>query len=66
MSTDRTPMPTATWFKSSYSSGNTDEQCIETAGLGTSVGIRDSKDLAQGHLTVPKSAWASLIDTITS
>ncbi|MFC5179782.1 DUF397 domain-containing protein [Actinomadura harenae] len=56
----------ARWRKSSYStggdSGGTD--CVEVAGLGAIVGIRDSKAADRGHLTVTRESLASLISCI--
>ena len=48
-----------TWRKSSYSSdqgGN----CIEVAAAEF-VGIRDTKNRAQGHLTVSPTTWRAFI-----
>lgn len=48
-----------TWRKSTYSSLSGGE-CVETAGLGGPVGVRDSKDVERGHLVVPAAAWVAL------
>ncbi|GAA4961002.1 hypothetical protein GCM10023205_25520 [Yinghuangia aomiensis] len=56
-------MPHAPWFKSSYSGSNNDN-CVEVAGLTTGVGVRDSKDLAKGHLVVSRDAWGSVIEAV--
>ncbi|SFM84315.1 protein of unknown function [Streptomyces sp. cf124] len=49
------------WFKSSYSSGNDGESCVEIAtALGT-VHIRDSKDIRLPQLTLTPSAWADFV-----
>ncbi|QYX78068.1 DUF397 domain-containing protein [Streptomyces akebiae] len=49
------------WFKSSYSSGNDGESCVEIAtALGT-VHIRDSKDIRLPQLTLTPSAWAHFV-----
>lgn len=53
------------WFKSSYSGGQ-QGNCVETARLGTPVGVRDSKDLNIGHLEVQPTAWAALIDKLAT
>lgn len=53
----------AVWRKSSRSGGDGGE-CVELAPLAGSVGIRDSKHPAGGHLTVSRSALADLVDRI--
>lgn len=54
----------ATWHKSSYS-GN-QGTCVETAPLlsGAVVGVRDSKDVKRGHLSIPLSSWSLLTAAI--
>ena len=49
------------WRKSSFSSGT--ETCIEIAHFTAAVGIRDSKNPAGGHLTVPASALRALVSS---
>lgn len=57
-------MPTTPrWRKSSYS-GNQGGECLETAVLAQAVGVRDSKDLRRGHLTIPAGSWGVLTETI--
>ena len=55
----------ATWAKSSYSGGNGGE-CVEIGRAEDApyVGIRDTKDRAGGHLTVPATAWTAFLHTI--
>ncbi|MFF8655671.1 DUF397 domain-containing protein [Streptomyces huasconensis] len=48
------------WFKSSYSGGNTTE-CVEAAFVPRGVLIRDSKQTGGPHLLVSSSAWARFI-----
>ncbi|WP_223774832.1 DUF397 domain-containing protein [Streptomyces sp. 135] len=48
------------WFKSSYSGGNTTE-CLEAAFLPRGVLIRDSKQADGPHLLVSSSAWARFV-----
>ncbi|WP_156722468.1 DUF397 domain-containing protein [Streptomyces apocyni] len=50
----------ADWFKSSYS-GDDSGVCVEVANLGTTVGVRDSKDTTIGHLAITKHAWATFV-----
>ncbi|WP_436788545.1 Scr1 family TA system antitoxin-like transcriptional regulator [Yinghuangia sp. YIM S10712] len=47
-----------TWRKSSYS-GNQGGNCVEVASLD-GVGVRDSKDVRRGHLTIRPAAWETL------
>lgn len=48
----------ASWFKSTYSGGQTD--CVEVAWLaGGVVGVRDSKDPAGPALRFTPAAWDS-------
>lgn len=51
----------ASWFKSSHS-GSSGGNCVETAGLPAidAVGVRDSKDPAQGCLAVSPRAWSAM------
>ncbi|WP_231949767.1 DUF397 domain-containing protein [Alloactinosynnema sp. L-07] len=47
------------WIKSSFSAN--DSNCVEMAWRGSDAGIRDSKAPEVGSLTVPPTAFASLI-----
>ncbi|MFF8591424.1 DUF397 domain-containing protein [Streptomyces sp. NPDC015220] len=49
------------WFKSSYSSGNDGNSCVELALTPGTVHIRDSKDTAGPRLAFPSEAWASFV-----
>ncbi|MCF2528885.1 DUF397 domain-containing protein [Yinghuangia soli] len=51
------------WRKSTYS-GQQGGNCLETASLSPAIGVRDSKDVALGFLTVPASSWTSLTATL--
>ncbi|MET9060037.1 DUF397 domain-containing protein [Streptomyces antibioticus] len=61
MSVGPQPESEPTWFKSSYSGGNTTE-CVEAAFLPEGVRIRDSKAPDYPSLTVSASAWAWFVD----
>ncbi|WP_406288736.1 DUF397 domain-containing protein [Embleya sp. NBC_00896] len=54
--------PVPQWRKSSYSA--VENQCVETAPIASSVGVRDSKDPARGHLELHPAAWSTLIGAI--
>ncbi|MGW6140979.1 DUF397 domain-containing protein [Streptomyces sp. NPDC055140] len=55
-----TEVPDPAWFKSSYSGGN-ETECVETAFVGDSAGIRDSKR-PQGHqVLVHSGVWAEFV-----
>ncbi|MFC4909034.1 DUF397 domain-containing protein [Actinomadura gamaensis] len=53
------------WRKSSYSSesggGGT---CVELADLGTTVGVRDSKNPRAGHLALTRTNLRQLAEVI--
>jgi hypothetical protein len=47
----------AVWRKSSRSSGAVNDSCVEVAFVRDAVGVRDSKNVAAGHLTFGGAAW---------
>jgi hypothetical protein len=51
---------TQLWWKSSYSNGNGGE-CLEIADLGTTVGVRDSKQSQGPRLALGAAAWAGFV-----
>ncbi|NBM18474.1 DUF397 domain-containing protein [Streptomyces sp. GC420] len=53
------------WFKSSYSSGNDGNSCIEIAATPGTVHVRDSKNLGGPQLTLTQDSWAAFV-TYTS
>ncbi|WP_017972469.1 DUF397 domain-containing protein [Actinopolyspora halophila] len=57
-----TTFPTQLWRTSSY----TQEagQCVEVAITAEAVGVRDTKNRAAGHLTVPAAAFAQFLNTV--
>ncbi|MFC5181237.1 DUF397 domain-containing protein [Actinomadura harenae] len=55
---------TVVWRKSSYSGGADDEQCIELGRLASSIGLRDSKSPASGHLSLSEVEFGGLVESI--
>ncbi|MFC8403413.1 DUF397 domain-containing protein [Streptomyces griseoincarnatus] len=49
------------WFKSSYSSGNNGESCVELALTPRTVHVRDSKDTAGPRLAFAPDVWARFL-----
>lgn len=49
------------WFKSSYSSGNNGESCVELALAPGTVHVRDSKDIAGPRLAFAPDAWTAFV-----
>lgn len=49
------------WRKSSYSINGTG-QCVELARLEVGIGLRDSKNPDQGHLTLTREALRGLLE----
>ncbi|NEC30700.1 DUF397 domain-containing protein [Streptomyces sp. SID8111] len=49
------------WFKSSYSSGNNGESCVELALTPGTVHVRDSKDIAGPRLAFASDAWTAFV-----
>jgi hypothetical protein len=50
------------WKKSTSSSDS--NACVEVAMTSRAVGVRDTKNRADGHLEFPASAWSALVDTL--
>lgn len=49
------------WFKSSYSSGNNGESCVELALTPGTVHVRDSKNTEGPSITFAPGAWAAFV-----
>jgi Domain of unknown function (DUF397) len=50
------------WRKSTYSSGNGADNCVEVAhSLPATVPVRDSKDPGGPVLAFPRTAWVAFI-----
>ncbi|GAA4671489.1 DUF397 domain-containing protein [Streptomyces chumphonensis] len=49
------------WFKSSYSNGEHDTDCVEVAGAPDVVHVRDSKDVRRPSFSVPRTTWAAFV-----
>jgi len=54
----------AKWQKSSFSGGGEGNDCVEIANLNARVAIRDSKDPAQGALSVPTGSFAAFVEAL--
>lgn len=54
---------TLTWFKSSFSGGNTTE-CVEAAYLAQGAAIRDSKYVDGPRLRFGSAAWQRFVDAV--
>lgn len=54
----------AAWRTSSYTQPN-NNNCVEVGPAPGVVGVRDTKNRAQGHFTVSRTAWATFIRSIT-
>jgi hypothetical protein len=54
-----------TWRKSSLSNGDPKKtSCVEIAGHGSHVGVRDSKAPRIGHLVFSLDAWDRFLRTL--
>ncbi|MFF8015749.1 DUF397 domain-containing protein [Streptomyces sp. NPDC007929] len=49
------------WFKSSYSSGNDGNSCVELAVTPGTVHVRDSKNVEGPRLAIAPGAWADFL-----
>lgn len=59
------PKPVA-WHVSTYSDSS-GGSCVEASPVAGAprVAVRDTKAPARGHLTVPRTAWATFLHTVT-
>lgn len=39
-------------------------ECVEVAPLDSTTGVRDTKDRTRGHVEIPNSAWAVMVDVL--
>ncbi|MFI1422987.1 DUF397 domain-containing protein [Streptomyces sp. NPDC020731] len=49
------------WFKSSYSSGNDGNSCVELALTPGTVHVRDSKNVEGPRLALAPGAWSDFV-----
>jgi hypothetical protein len=49
------------WFKSSYSSGNDGNSCVEVATAPGTIHVRDSKNIGGPRLALTSHAWAAFV-----
>lgn len=54
----------ANWRKSSRSSGGGSGDCVEVADLGTTVGVRDSKDATGPALLFAPAAFTTFLSSL--
>jgi hypothetical protein len=52
------------WFKSTFSGSGPEGNCVEVAGAGTRVAVRDSKDRAGTVLSFDRACWASFLNDV--
>ncbi|MEF9905761.1 DUF397 domain-containing protein [Streptomyces sp. P9-A2] len=53
------------WFKSSYSSGNDGNSCVELAVTPGAVHVRDSKSIDGPRLALTPGAWANFVPYVS-
>ncbi|MGW3494142.1 DUF397 domain-containing protein [Streptomyces sp. NPDC001020] len=53
------------WFKSSYSSGNEGDSCVEIASVPGTVHVRDSKNTEGPRLTFAADTWARFVPHVS-
>jgi|tagenome__1003787_1003787.scaffolds.fasta_scaffold19171478_2 hypothetical protein len=52
------------WFKSPFSGSNPGGNCVEVAGAGSRVAVRDSKDRDGTVLAFDRACWASFLTDV--
>lgn len=65
MPTTPSQMADDTWFKSSYSGGNTTE-CVECAMTTAGTLVRDSKQTDGFVLAIGAGAWRTFVRSVTT
>jgi hypothetical protein len=55
-------MPELDWHKSSYSSSNDGNDCVEVATVPGTVRVRDSKDAEGPRLVFDSGAWKGFVE----
>ncbi|GAA4004569.1 DUF397 domain-containing protein [Streptomyces marokkonensis] len=53
------------WFKSSYSSGNNGESCVELAVTLGTIHVRDSKNTEGPRLALTPAAWQDFLPYVS-
>jgi hypothetical protein len=63
LATDR--LPNTAWRKSSYSGGNEGgSNCVEVAGTGDRVAVRDSKNPSRDALAFGAAQWRAFVTRV--
>jgi hypothetical protein len=57
-----TGTPASQWRRSSHSGG--DNNCVEVAGTGAIITVRDSKNPAGGSLSFALGEWRAFIENV--
>ncbi|MGI5164390.1 DUF397 domain-containing protein [Spirillospora sp. CA-253888] len=57
-------MSVGKWRKSSHSEDSIGSACIELASLNTGIGLRDSKNPGQGHITLSRAGLSVILADI--
>ncbi|MFI6505337.1 DUF397 domain-containing protein [Nonomuraea typhae] len=52
------------WRKSSYSTQQEFGTCVEVAEIGVDLGVRDSKNPGNPHLTFSRKSFSQFIESI--
>ncbi|MFJ2741632.1 DUF397 domain-containing protein [Streptomyces sp. NPDC087440] len=54
------------WFKSSYSGGGANTECVEVAGTRNGASVRDSKVVEGPRISVNDASWSHFIGALRS
>lgn len=51
------------WHVSTYSEAG-GGSCVEAGRVAECIAVRDTKDRARGHFTVPRTAWVTFVRSV--